>query len=65
VFLKPFHFRNFRVNFRVCPNDVNEAVSSLIFASARCVDIPKLRAVWKLFGQHYGQRFEKTALELY
>jgi vacuolar protein sorting-associated protein IST1 len=53
------------VNFRVCPNDVNEAVSSLIFASARCVDIPKLRAVWKLFGQHYGQRFEKTALELY
>lgn len=53
------------VNFRVCPNDVNEAVSSLIFASARCGDILKLRAVWKLFGQHHGLRFEKTALELH
>lgn len=47
-----------------CPNDVNEAVSTLIFASARCGDIPELRAVRKIFGQHYGQRFEKTALEL-
>ncbi|KAF9670834.1 hypothetical protein SADUNF_Sadunf13G0110100 [Salix dunnii] len=47
-----------------CPNDINEAVSTLIFASARCGDIPELRAVRKVFGQRYGQRFENTALEL-
>ncbi|KAG5233415.1 Regulator of Vps4 activity in the MVB pathway protein [Salix suchowensis] len=47
-----------------CPNDINEAVSTLIFASARCGDIPELRGVRKVFGQRYGQRFEKTALEL-
>ncbi|KAJ6433417.1 hypothetical protein OIU84_017166 [Salix udensis] len=50
--------------FRDCPNDINEAVSTLIFASARCGDIPELRGVRKVFGQRYGQRFEKTALEL-
>ncbi|EEF44469.1 uncharacterized protein LOC8262099 isoform X2 [Ricinus communis] len=47
-----------------CPNDINEAVSSLIFASARCGDLPELRAIRKLFGERYGQRFAMTALEL-
>ncbi|KAJ9170980.1 hypothetical protein P3X46_019036 [Hevea brasiliensis] len=47
-----------------CPNDINEAVSSLIFASARCGDLPELRSIRKLFGERYGQRFEMTALEL-
>lgn len=47
-----------------CPNDINEAVSSLIFASARCGDLPELRVIRKLFGERYGQRFAMTALEL-
>ncbi|KDP24157.1 hypothetical protein JCGZ_25814 [Jatropha curcas] len=47
-----------------CPNDINEAVSSLIYASARCGDLPELRAIRKLFRERYGQRFEMTALEL-
>lgn len=47
-----------------CPNDINEAVSSLIFASARCGDLPELRVIRKLFGERYGQRFAATALEL-
>ncbi|KAI4322651.1 hypothetical protein L6164_022324 [Bauhinia variegata] len=47
-----------------CPNDINEAVSSLIFASARCGDLPELRAIRKLFGERYGERFATTALEL-
>ncbi|CAK9151347.1 unnamed protein product [Ilex paraguariensis] len=47
-----------------CPNDINEAVSSLIFASARFGDLPELLVIRKLFGERYGKRFEMTALEL-
>ncbi|XVF66855.1 hypothetical protein PTKIN_Ptkin10aG0072000 [Pterospermum kingtungense] len=47
-----------------CPNDINEAVSSLIFASARCADLPELPAIRKLFGERYGQRFATAAVEL-
>lgn len=47
-----------------CPNDINEAVSSLIFASARCGDLPELRVIRKLFGERYGQGFARTAVEL-
>ncbi|KAH1222575.1 hypothetical protein AAZX31_12G191900 [Glycine max] len=47
-----------------CPNDINEAVSSLIFASARCGDLPELGVIRKLFGQRYGERFATTAVEL-
>ncbi|KAK7401968.1 hypothetical protein VNO78_13875 [Psophocarpus tetragonolobus] len=48
-----------------CPNDINEAVSSLIFASARCGDLPELGVIRKLFGQRYGERFATRAVELF
>lgn len=48
-----------------CPNDINEAVSSLIFASARCGDLPELGVIRKFFGQRYGERFATTAVELF
>ncbi|XP_061374404.1 uncharacterized protein LOC133316637 [Gastrolobium bilobum] len=48
-----------------CPNDTTEAISSLIFASARCGDLPELRVIRKLFGQRYGERFATTAVELF
>lgn len=47
-----------------CPNDINEAMSSLIFASARFGDLPELLEIRKLFQDRYGQRFAKVALEL-
>ncbi|KAL7002376.1 hypothetical protein U1Q18_003531 [Sarracenia purpurea var. burkii] len=47
-----------------CPNDINEAVSTLIFASARCGDLPELLVIRKLFGERYGKRFATVALEL-
>ncbi|GMI99682.1 hypothetical protein HRI_003637500 [Hibiscus trionum] len=47
-----------------CPNDINEAVSSLIFASARCAELPELPAIRKLFGERYGHRFATAAVEL-
>ncbi|XP_022947779.1 uncharacterized protein LOC111451538 [Cucurbita moschata] len=49
---------------RDCPNDVNEAVSSLMFAAARCGDLPELQHIRKLFGERYGRRFESSAVQL-
>ena len=51
-------------NLRDRPNDINEAVSSLIYASARCGDLPELLVIRKLFGERYGQKFALTAVEL-
>ncbi|KAL9322482.1 hypothetical protein ACSQ67_010535 [Phaseolus vulgaris] len=48
-----------------CPNDINEAVSSLIFASARCGELPELGVIRKLFEQRYGERFATRAVELF
>lgn len=39
-------------------------MSSLIFASARCGDLPELRLIRKLFEDRYGQRFAMVALDL-
>ncbi|KAL3632315.1 hypothetical protein CASFOL_025299 [Castilleja foliolosa] len=49
---------------RDCPNDINEACSTLIFSSARFGELPELMSLRKLFGDRYGQRFVITALEL-
>ncbi|KAL6556378.1 hypothetical protein OROGR_005666 [Orobanche gracilis] len=49
---------------RDCPNDINEAVSTLIFSSARFGELPELMSIRKLFRERYGQRFVTTALEL-
>ncbi|RZC57759.1 hypothetical protein C5167_005058 [Papaver somniferum] len=49
---------------RDCPNDINEAASSLLYASARCGDMPELPKLRKLFGDRYGNRFATAAVEL-
>ncbi|KAI3876382.1 hypothetical protein MKW98_021234 [Papaver atlanticum] len=49
---------------RDCPNDINEAASSLLYASARCGDLPELPKLRKLFGERYGNRFAIAAVEL-
>lgn len=49
---------------RTCPDDVIEAISSLIFASARCGDLPELKSVRKLFEERFGRSFAATAVEL-
>lgn len=49
---------------RDLPDDINEVVSSLIFASARLGDLPELAAIRKFFSERYGQKFEKSALQL-
>ncbi|KAJ0700020.1 putative vacuolar protein sorting-associated protein Ist1 [Helianthus annuus] len=49
---------------RDCPNDINEAISSIIFASARCGELPELLRIRKLFSERYGEHFEARALDL-
>ncbi|KAI3953021.1 hypothetical protein MKX01_028713 [Papaver californicum] len=49
---------------RDCPNDINEAASSLLYASARFGDLPELPKLRKLFGERYGNRFAIAAVEL-
>lgn len=49
---------------RDCPNDINEAVSSLLYASARCGDLPELIKLRVLFSERYGQKFALAAVEL-
>ncbi|KAG7583848.1 Vacuolar protein sorting-associated protein Ist1 [Arabidopsis suecica] len=49
---------------RDLPDGINEAVSTLVFASARCGDLPELRALRILFDDRYGKHFVDTALNL-
>ncbi|XP_022952998.1 uncharacterized protein LOC111455514 [Cucurbita moschata] len=57
-------FSHVRKN-KTCPDDLMEAISSLIFASARCGDFPELKPVRKFFEERYGQRFAMAAVELH
>ncbi|OMP08129.1 hypothetical protein COLO4_06752 [Corchorus olitorius] len=45
------------------PNDINEAVSSLIFASPRCADLPELPAIQKLLGVLWLEIKEKLSIK--
>ncbi|KAJ8750970.1 hypothetical protein K2173_016151 [Erythroxylum novogranatense] len=47
-----------------CPVDLKEAISSVIFASPRCADIPELMDVRKHFTVKYGKEFVSAAVEL-
>ncbi|XP_020582123.1 uncharacterized protein LOC110025805 isoform X2 [Phalaenopsis equestris] len=47
-----------------CPIDLKEAITSVIFASPRCADIPELTDVKKQLVAKYGKEFVISALEL-
>ncbi|KAK8547232.1 hypothetical protein V6N13_097948 [Hibiscus sabdariffa] len=47
-----------------CPIDLKEAISSVVFASARCEEIPELKDISKQFTAKYGKEFTSSALEL-
>lgn len=49
---------------RNCPLDLKEAISSLIFASPRCSDLPELLQIRQLFAAKYGKEFAAAAAEL-
>ncbi|CAL5186373.1 unnamed protein product [Lathyrus oleraceus] len=47
-----------------CPIDLKEAISSVIFATPRCSDIPELADVKKHMASKYGKEFVSAAVEL-
>ncbi len=49
---------------RLCPLDLKEAISSLIFAAPRCADLPELLQIQGLFAVKYGKEFAAAATEL-
>lgn len=47
-----------------CPIDLKEAISSVIFASPRCADVPELMDIRKHLTAKYGKEFVSAAVEL-
>ncbi|CAN4084782.1 unnamed protein product [Withania somnifera] len=47
-----------------CPIDLKEAITSVVFASPRCGDIPELVDVQKHLTAKYGKEFINAAIEL-
>ena len=50
--------------FRECPNELNEAVSSLLFAASRCGEMPELQKIRRMFTSRFGKEFATRAVEL-
>ncbi|KAI8546803.1 hypothetical protein RHMOL_Rhmol07G0147900 [Rhododendron molle] len=51
-------------NNRECPEELNEAISSLIFAASRCRELPELQEIRMIFSSRYGNEFVDRAIEL-
>ncbi|XP_057809580.1 uncharacterized protein LOC131023935 isoform X1 [Salvia miltiorrhiza] len=51
-------------NSRECPDEVKEAVSSLIFAASRSGEFPELQEIRRIFTSKYGKDFAYKAVEL-
>ncbi|XP_057968580.1 uncharacterized protein LOC131158043 [Malania oleifera] len=47
-----------------CPIDLKEAITSVVFASPRCADVPELLDIRKHFTVKYGKEFISSAVEL-
>ncbi|XP_028768609.1 IST1 homolog [Neltuma alba] len=51
-------------NQKECPQELREAIASIIFAAPRCSDVPDLLHVKNLFTTKYGKEFVSAASEL-
>ncbi|KAL7149331.1 hypothetical protein ABFS83_05G032600 [Erythranthe nasuta] len=49
---------------KVCPEELREAVSTLIFASTRCGEFPELQEIRAIFASRFGKEFASRAVEL-
>ncbi|KAJ9173072.1 hypothetical protein P3X46_016246 [Hevea brasiliensis] len=47
-----------------CPDELKEAISSLIFASSRCGEFPELQEIRGIFVSTFGKEFAARAIEL-
>ncbi|KAH7692248.1 Vacuolar protein sorting-associated protein Ist1 protein [Dioscorea alata] len=49
---------------RDCPADLREGISSLLYASPRCSEIPELSRIRDVFEKKYGKDFVSAAVDL-
>lgn len=49
---------------RVCPDELKEAISGMLYASTRCGEFPELQEIRALFTSRYGKEFTARAVEL-
>ncbi|KAK3222573.1 hypothetical protein Dsin_009598 [Dipteronia sinensis] len=49
---------------KVCPEELKEAISSLLYAASRCGEFPELQEIRALFTSRYGKEFVGRAIEL-
>ncbi|CAL5396549.1 unnamed protein product [Camellia sinensis] len=63
-----FHLLVERINLiereKVCPEELKEAVSSLLFASTRCGEFPELQEMRAVLTSQFGKEFAGCAIEL-
>ncbi|XP_010263425.1 PREDICTED: uncharacterized protein LOC104601677 isoform X2 [Nelumbo nucifera] len=51
-------------NNKQCPDELKEAISSLIFAASRCGEFPELQELRAIFTSRFGKEFAARAVEL-
>ncbi|EEF45626.1 protein with unknown function [Ricinus communis] len=51
-------------NKKKCPDELKEAISSLIFAASRCGELPEMQKIRCLFESRFGKEFTTRAAEL-
>uniref|UniRef100_A0A7N0UFG5 Regulator of Vps4 activity in the MVB pathway protein n=1 Tax=Kalanchoe fedtschenkoi TaxID=63787 RepID=A0A7N0UFG5_KALFE len=49
---------------KYCPEELKEAISSLLYAASRCGEFPELQEIRAVFTSHYGKEFAARAIEL-
>ncbi|XP_022865304.1 uncharacterized protein LOC111385161 [Olea europaea var. sylvestris] len=49
---------------KVCPDELKEAVSSLVYAATRCGELPELQEIRAIFTAQFGKEFAANAAEL-
>lgn len=49
---------------KICPEELKEAISSLIFAASRCGEFPELQELRGIFTSRFGKEFAARAVEL-
>lgn len=49
---------------RVCPHELREAISSLLYAASRCGEFPELQEIRAVMTTRFGKEFAASAVEL-
>lgn len=69
IFIRYFNEHFLGVNlkcffFRVCPDELDEATSSLIYAASKCGKFPELQKIRSILTSWFGNEFAVHAIEL-